>query len=59
MPEDARVDAAIAGDVGVADARGDEVDEELVLLRLTRQHLLPLPVVLRVGHDALARHRVL
>lgn len=59
VSKNARIDASIAGDVRVTDTSGYQLDEELIFLRLAREHFLPLPVVLIVGNDALARNGVL
>jgi hypothetical protein len=58
VAQNARVDASVARDVGVAHARCYHLDEELVCLRLAREHVFPLPVVLGVGYYALAGHCV-
>jgi len=46
------IDTSIAKDIRVADARGDHLNQKLVLSGLASQQLLPFPFMLRVAHDA-------
>ena len=58
MAQNSWVNASISRYVGVAHTCCYHLDQELIFPWFARQQLFPIPVMLRVGHNAFARYRV-